>query len=116
MGIMEEEKRLEQEIEEIEKQIKPYFDKMGVSEFDQIDTVNISNLSDEELKKLDELIVLKSDKLHELDEVVKEALDNLPFINDIVDLADDIISDLSESEISDIVDDFPDPEFEEEDE
>ena len=116
MGIMEEEKRLEQEIEEIEKQIKPYFDKMGVSEFDQIDTVNISNLSDEELKKLDDLIVLKSDKLHELDEVVKEALDNLPFINDIVDLADDIISDLSESEISDIVDDFPDPEFEEEDE
>ena len=116
MGIMEEEKRLEQEIEEIEKQIKPYFDKMGVSEFDQIDTVNISNLSDEELKKLDELIVLKSDKLHELDEVVKEALDNLPFINDIVDLADDIISDLSESEISDIVDDFPDPEFEEGDE
>ena len=116
MGIMEEEKRLEQEIEEIEKQIKPYFDKLGVSEFDQINTVNITNLSDEELKSLDELLMLKGNKLHELYNAVNVALDNLPFINDIVDLADDIISDLSESEISDIVDDFPDPEFEEEDE
>ena len=116
MGIMEEEKRLEQEIEEIEKQIKPYFDKLGVSEFDQINTVNITNLSDEELKSLDELLMLKGNKLHELYNAVNVALDNLPFTNDMVDLSEDEISDLTESEILDIVDDFPDPEFEEGDE